>query len=87
MRTIESPAREEGKGGKVKTKIKPGHGWAWALDWNKNGDWTLCHWVEPDRKRLVARSKPSPEARPVHVAIVPMCDWRKPAPHPARRVK
>ena len=41
------------------------YGWAWLCDFG------LCQWAEPDRERLVKRSKPSPEAIPVRVELIP----------------
>lgn len=45
------------------------YAYAWEIQ-NRNGSWALCWWAEPTRKQLVARSKPSPEARPVRVKLV-----------------
>ena len=47
-------------------------GYAWAI-WveypRKPDEWQLCSWVEPTLAALVARGKPSPEARVVRVQI------------------
>ena len=51
--------------------MKPGIAWAWAFG-NE-----LCHWAEPDRARLLAGGKPTPEAVPVAVYIVPRKSLRK----------
>ncbi len=54
-----------------KKRESTGWGWAWVISEG------MCHWVEPSRGSLTRRSKPSPEAKPVHVAIVPMKLWRR----------
>ena len=44
---------------------KRAYGWAWLCDFG------LCSWVEPEKEVLISRSKPSPEAIPVRVELVP----------------
>lgn len=45
--------------------------WVWLCDFG------MCKWAEPTRKQLVARSKPSPEAKPIKVEFVPTGRYRK----------
>ena len=45
--------------------MKRTYGWAWLCDFG------LCKWAEPDKERLTERSKPSPEAIPIRVELVP----------------
>lgn len=58
------------------TDAAPGNGWAWAIDFNDGKGWVMCHWAKSSKKGLLAGNKPSPEARPVYVAIVPMRAYR-----------
>ncbi len=44
---------------------KRAYGWTWLCDFG------LCCWVESDKKSLLEGSKPSPEAMPVRVELVP----------------
>jgi hypothetical protein len=58
-----------------------GRGWAWEIQMI-DGSWVLCNWAEPNKSWNMARysemdGKPSPEARRVYVAIVPMREYRK----------
>ena len=48
-----------------------GYGWAWTFEGG------TCHWVEPDRGKLLQGGKPSDESRPIKVAIVPIYDWQR----------
>lgn len=49
-----------------------GRGYAWRVGGG------MCHWAMPSKQRLVdVLDKPSPEARIVPVAIVPMATWRR----------
>jgi hypothetical protein len=57
-----------------KKEFKDGYGWAWAIQDNK-GKWVLCHWVQPDKIRLVGGGKPFPEAIPIFVKITPVRWW------------
>lgn len=50
-------------------KMKPVPAWAWAID--DGGKPELCHWAEPSKELLLRQSKPSPEAKPVKVLIMP----------------
>ncbi len=44
--------------------------WAWKMDGG------LCYWAEPSRKQLMAKKdKPSPEAIPVRVRLVPVKEY------------
>jgi hypothetical protein len=54
----------------MKEKLKDGYGWAWAIQ-DDEERWTLCHWVQPDKVRLIGGGKPSSEAIPVFVKITP----------------
>ena len=59
-------------------RIKTAYGWAWAMEWVEGpGNWSLCHWAQPDRARLVGEAKPSPEAKPTAVAILPRAEYRE----------
>lgn len=49
-------------------KIKPGAGWAWAIQGQ------LCNYAHGNKPEL--RMKPIPSATRVHVAIVPMKQYR-----------
>ncbi len=40
--------------------------WAWICDFG------LCRWAEPTRAMLVKTKKPSPEAKPIRVRLVPV---------------
>ena len=51
------------------TKI--GRGWAWEFEGQ------LCNWVEPTKKQLLKRSKPTPEAKPAYVRIIKNIDYLK----------
>ena len=46
--------------------------WAWRLE----GADGVCRWAEPDRDRLVSRSRPSSEAKPERVRIVPLKEYQ-----------
>jgi hypothetical protein len=48
-----------------------GRGWAWMLE-----DGSLCHWVESRKEFLHSDAKPSPGAKRIWVAIVPMSWYR-----------
>lgn len=60
-----------------KRTIKPGHGWAWAIEHPKD-TWGLCHWAEPSKEKLADGPKPSPEAIPVRVLLTPVTGKEKP---------
>ncbi len=47
------------------TTFKKTYGWAWLCDFG------LCQWAEPSRDALTSRSKPSPEAIPIRVELIP----------------
>jgi hypothetical protein len=51
--------------------VRKGHGWTWAIEEGRE-HWRFCNWVEPTKAKLLATAKPSPEARPCKVAIVPI---------------
>ncbi len=60
-------------------EMEPGKGWAWALQ-QVDGSWILCNWADP--MKLSSRfveidGKPSPEAKRVYVAIMPMKEYRR----------
>lgn len=58
------------------TDPKVGKGWTWMIE-DLSGNWVLCNWAEHDQNTLLEGGRPSPEARMVYVAIVPMKKWRK----------
>ena len=41
--------------------LKAVKAWCWAIQ-NDKGDYEFCFWAEPDKARLLKRSKPSAEA-------------------------
>ncbi len=45
--------------------------WAWTVEGG------LCHWAHPNRAVLMGTQKPSPEAKPVCVRLVPNVEYRK----------
>lgn len=51
---------------------RTGTGWAWEFQ-DPNGNWVLCDWSVPYKEWLLNddHSKPSDEARMVHVELVP----------------
>ncbi len=51
--------------------VCPVYGWAWLCDFG------LCEWAEPTKEQLMRQSKPSPEAKPVYVALVPVSQYRE----------
>jgi hypothetical protein len=62
--------------------VQTGIGWAWAFRalvgiGVPSGPWMLCHWAEPDRERLVRRGKPTDDAVPVRVRLVPITRKRR----------
>jgi hypothetical protein len=60
--------------------VKRSSGWAWAVHDGPTG-WQLVHWAEPTKEQLLRSSKPSPEARPVRVVIIPQgALYRLPTP-------
>lgn len=58
---------------KRKKRIRlPGvRAWTWQMD---DG---LCYWAQPRRDTLLAEGKPSPEAKPVLVRLVPEVELRR----------
>lgn len=46
-----------------------------AFAWEFNDPPVLCCWAEPDIERLVEKSEPSPEAKPVSVRIIRERDY------------
>ena len=44
---------------------KRAYGWVWLCDFG------LCYWAESSREKLLQEGKPSPEAKPVRVELVP----------------
>jgi hypothetical protein len=50
--------------------------WAWEIA-DGRGGWTLCCWAEPSMTQLLAKPKPSPEARPVCVRITRNSEARR----------
>lgn len=51
-----------------------GKGYAWKVS-NGRGGWTVCNWAEPGNGAMFKNSRPSPEAMPVQVAIVPRAEF------------
>lgn len=66
------PAGRQAKrnGGSRCVQRMVGRAWAWKIK-DESGNWTLCHWAEPQLCRLLDAGKPSPEARPVRVKLIP----------------
>lgn len=53
-------------------RLAIGMGWAWAFGRS------ICHWAEPSREDLIRKNqKPSPDAIPVAVFLVPRSEHRK----------
>lgn len=52
--------------------MKPSKAYAWELE---SGE--ICMWAEPDKHRLLERSRPSSEAVVVAVRIIKESDYRK----------
>ena len=52
-----------------KHKLHIGYGWAWSFEGG------TCHWAAPNKEELLRERKPSPEAKPIKVALVPIQDW------------
>jgi hypothetical protein len=56
------------RGAAVRPSELVSRAFAWAIQDHK-GKWTLCKWAQPDRARLIAEGKPSPEANIVRVTM------------------
>lgn len=52
-----------------RVQLHVGYGWAWSCEFG------TCHWAAPTEGRLRNEALPSPEAKPIKVAIVPINDW------------
>lgn len=57
-------------------KVKLVRAWAWVFPernayGSHSGRWLLCFWAEPDKDRLVRRSKPTSDAKAIRVEIRP----------------
>lgn len=52
--------------GEMTMKHTKSFGWAWF-----SPTIGLCHWAEPNKAKLTREGKPSPEAIPVRVELVP----------------
>jgi len=55
------------------TQQRRGFGWTWEFQPEHDGQWVLCNWAAPFKSVLLddEHSKPSDEARPVRVELVP----------------
>jgi hypothetical protein len=61
--------------------------WAWAIHFGAE-KWKLVSWALPTKEALLASEKPSPEARPVRITIVPVSGmYRLPPPQPSTQEK
>jgi len=54
-----------------KSKLPGVRAWAWMIDGG------LCRWAMPDRIRLEQDGKPSPEAHPMLVRLIPESEVRR----------
>lgn len=43
-----------------------GKAWAWLCDFG------ICSWAYPTKEKLLEENKPSPEAKPIHIVMLPI---------------
>lgn len=55
---------------KKKNEIRSGYGWAWKIK-TGSGNWALCYWCYVTKRELLKEAKPTGDALPVYVKMIP----------------